>query len=229
MSSEPFLEARRLWFSYPERAALIKDLSLNLDRSRLTLLSGENGCGKSTLLKLLAGDLKPGGGEILWRDQPLPNDKTMFFRQIWHMEQESARQRVGICPRHDLEIWDMAFEQACRKGATNHKSDSISWSDAAARFNLEPAMLDLPYHQLSTGESRATVLMPLLRTKSHYWLLDEPMSGLDSARATSFLQVCAEKLSEGVGMLIVTHTPEAYNDLPHIHLELRDGILWELE
>jgi ABC-type ATPase involved in cell division len=55
------------------------------------------------------------------------------------------------------------------------------------------------------------------------------MSGLDSARATSFLQVCAEKLSEGVGMLIVTHAPEAYNSLPHLHLELRDGILWELE
>ena len=228
MSSEPLLSASRLCFSYQEGRKLLDEIDLSLDGSRLTLLSGENGCGKSTLLKLLAGDLNPASGFILWRGQQLPRDKNLFYKHIWHLDQESTKQRIGICPRHDLEIWDMAFGQGQKLPGNNQNPDQTSWEEAARRFGLDPSRFELPYHQLSTGETRAVTLMPLIRTKSHFWLLDEPMAGLDSARGASFIQVCEEKLKSGVGMLIVTHTPEVFNSLPHSHLELREGKLWEL-
>ena len=206
-------------FAYPGGRELLKCATFSLDGSHLTLLSGENGCGKSTLLKLLCGDLKPSSGELLWAGKPLPKDRTAFFRQVWHLEQEAARQRIGICPRHDLEVWDMAFDR---------RIDPKPWTEAAGRFNLNPSRLDLPYHHLSTGEARAAALMHLPWLKSHFWLLDEPLAGLDTFRASRVVQLIAEKLTDGVGALVVTHDPEAFRDLPHRHYELRKGKLMEL-
>lgn len=219
MNSEPLFSLSDVSFAYPGGKELLKSATFSLDGSSLKLLSGENGCGKSTLLKLLCGDLKPGSGELLWAGKPLPKDRTAFYRQIWHLEQEAARHRIGICPRHDLEVWDMALDQ---------KTDPKRWIDAARRFELDPARLDLPYHRLSTGEARAAALLHLPRLKGHFWLLDEPLAGLDTFRASRVVQFIAEKLIGGVGALVVTHDPEAFRDLPHRHYELRDGKLMEL-
>ena len=50
---------------------LIDDASLVLQPGQLHVLLGPNGAGKSTLLRLLAGDLKPDGGQVSLDDRPL--------------------------------------------------------------------------------------------------------------------------------------------------------------
>jgi iron(III) transport system ATP-binding protein len=50
-------------FSYREGFSL-RDVSLTVARNGCTAVVGPPGCGSSTLLRLLAGDLRPSGGEI---------------------------------------------------------------------------------------------------------------------------------------------------------------------
>lgn len=59
------MKVEKLSFAYSGQPSVLQDLSFDLDRPSLTLLSGRNGSGKSTLLRLLCGLLKPTGGSIL--------------------------------------------------------------------------------------------------------------------------------------------------------------------
>ncbi|HET8748217.1 MAG TPA: ATP-binding cassette domain-containing protein, partial [Ramlibacter sp.] len=45
-------------------AAVVKDLSLAVDKGQLVCLLGPSGCGKTTTLRLIAGFIEPDAGEI---------------------------------------------------------------------------------------------------------------------------------------------------------------------
>nr|WP_246430334.1 ABC transporter ATP-binding protein [Streptomyces rectiverticillatus] len=61
----PALELRRLTFAYGDRAdPVVRDLDLTLPRGAHLAVVGPSGVGKSTLAGLVAGLLRPGGGEV---------------------------------------------------------------------------------------------------------------------------------------------------------------------
>ncbi|MEU1674769.1 ABC transporter ATP-binding protein [Streptomyces roseifaciens] len=64
-ASAPALELRRLTFAYGDRAdPVVRDLDLTLPRGAHLAVVGPSGAGKSTLAGLVAGLLRPGGGEV---------------------------------------------------------------------------------------------------------------------------------------------------------------------
>ncbi len=61
----PALELRHLTFAYGDRAdPVVRDLDLTLPRGAHLAVVGPSGVGKSTLAGLVAGLLRPGGGEV---------------------------------------------------------------------------------------------------------------------------------------------------------------------
>ena len=54
---------KNLFFSYG-RHEVLKGLSFELNKGKITTLIGANGCGKSTLFHLMTKNLKPYSGEI---------------------------------------------------------------------------------------------------------------------------------------------------------------------
>ena len=59
--SQNLVEVRDLHFAYDAREVL-KGLSLDVPRGKVTGILGVSGCGKSTLLKLIGGQLRPARG-----------------------------------------------------------------------------------------------------------------------------------------------------------------------
>ena len=55
---------RRVSFTYPDSGFALSDIDLTFPRSTHTAIAGPAGSGTSTLLKLIAGELRPDGGEI---------------------------------------------------------------------------------------------------------------------------------------------------------------------
>lgn len=63
---------KNLKFNYG-KVKIFNGLNLDIREGEVTLITGINGVGKSTLLRLLAGVLKPAGGEIIYHESLGPD------------------------------------------------------------------------------------------------------------------------------------------------------------
>lgn len=163
---------------------LFRDLSFTLERGTLLELRGPNGSGKSTLLRALAGLYPDVEGDI----------ETGALAYFGH--------RGGLSPSLTV-----AENLAWFLGLAG--SDTTDLSALLRR-------VDVPYPdrllaQLSAGQQRRVGLARLLMTSvaKPLWLLDEPLTALDSAGEALVGELIEEHLAAGGGVVCATH-----QDLP---------------
>ncbi|MEK7376295.1 MAG: energy-coupling factor ABC transporter ATP-binding protein [Candidatus Margulisiibacteriota bacterium] len=122
---EKAVEITGLSYTYPEGAAALLNIDLDIFEGESVGLIGPNGCGKSTLLLNLNGILKGEGsikvfgtigtdlqefeGEIICLDGPTLNLDAKHRRQVIELIRE--REGTKIIATHDL---DLVFETCSR-------------------------------------------------------------------------------------------------------------------
>lgn len=72
------LTVESLSYCYPSSDRGIQNISLQLQRGTVTVITGEVGAGKTTLLKVLLGLLPRTAGMICWNGTPVPDPETYF-------------------------------------------------------------------------------------------------------------------------------------------------------
>ena len=72
-SIEPVLSVTNLWFSYPDKLDVLKDVSFIVKPGERVGLIGPNGSGKTTLFMGISGVLKPSAGEVIVLGKPVFN------------------------------------------------------------------------------------------------------------------------------------------------------------
>lgn len=81
------------------------------------------------------------------------------------------------------------------------------------------SLLDIPVRYLSTGQKKRAALAVLMGSDSTIWLLDEPLSGLD----TDAIAIVAERIANHVELgriaLIASHQPLAIEGLRTLAIE----------
>jgi len=73
------LVADHLTFHYPNSVNGIEDITLNVKRKTLTVITGRIGSGKTTLLRVLLGLLPADSGEIRWNGQAVTDAGNFFI------------------------------------------------------------------------------------------------------------------------------------------------------
>jgi ATP-binding cassette subfamily F protein 3 len=159
---------------------LINNFSLTIGAHDRICVVGRNGKGKTTLLKLLAGTLKPSGGEIISH----PNAKAGFFEQT-NVDTLADKKTV------EEEILS-ANPNAERQQARN--------ICGALMFEGDDALKKIEV--LSGGEKSRVMLGKLLITPVNILLLDEPTNHLDMESGDAML--AAIDNFDGA-VVIVTH------------------------
>jgi heme exporter protein A len=188
------LEARGLQRSFG-RVRILHGISLSLGPGEALAVIGPNGAGKTTLLRLLAGLMRPTEGEVRLLGQPLGRGT------------HQARRAVGFLSHQSMLYDDLTLLENLTLAARLY---SLERPVEAARVALEAAGLasragELP-RRLSRGFLQRAAIARSTLHDPRVLLLDEPFTGLDAVASTHLRHDLEERLSRGVGLVLVTHT-----------------------
>jgi ABC-type multidrug transport system ATPase subunit len=189
------IEAQHLRRSFG-RVKAVADVSFAAPAGKITALIGPNGSGKTTLLLILAGLLRPDGGQA----------SVAGFDLL--EEPYEARIRVGWMP-DTLGSWDAltCTEILCAFGRANGLSKDLRARRAAqmlARVHLGE-YAHSPARVLSRGQKQRLSLARALIHDPQVVLLDEPASGLDPLSRVDLRDLLRALAAAGKTVLVSSH------------------------
>jgi len=154
------------------------------------VLTGLNGSGKSSLLRLMAGLTPPETGMLAWDGMPVRDDPAAHRARLHFIGHHDAVKPVLTVAE------TLAFWAGMRGGA--------AVSPALERFGLA-ALAAWPCRLLSAGQRRRLALARLAASPAALWLLDEPLTGLDSDAIADLAAAIAAHRAQGGLVVLSTH------------------------
>lgn len=184
----------------------VNNVTLNVERGEALCVVGESGCGKSTVARLVAGLLKPTGGEIHYdgeridqrsRQAMMPLRKKM--QMIFQNPYASLNPRMTI--RQALEEPVRYHNPALSRGEVRDKV-----ADVMRSVGVDPSWSGRYPHEFSGGQRQRIAIARALTVDPEFIIADEPISALDVSIQAQVLNLMLEaKDQRGLTYLFITH------------------------
>jgi multiple sugar transport system ATP-binding protein len=192
----------------------VDDLSLDVADGEFMVLLGPSGCGKTTLLRMIAGLERVTAGEVWFgrtngtRLAPKDRQVAMVFQNGALYPNRTARENIMF----PLQI------------AGQDDADASSTAAGLAQvLSLGPVLDRLP-RTLSGGQRQRVAIGRALVRRPSVFLLDEPLSNLDTTMRTELRQeIGAMTRDLNVTTLYVTHDQVEALTLADRIAVMRDG------
>jgi len=196
---EPAIALTDVAVSFDTGAARVEVLAgfeLTVAAGEFLCVVGPTGCGKSTILNVIAGLLRPTGGEVRVFGAPLAGlnrEAGYLFQADALLPWRTARDNVAL---------GLAFRGLPRREAEARADDWL------ARVGLARAAARYP-HQLSGGMKKRVALAQVLAPGPRILLMDEPFSALDvQTRALMENELLALWSGDRKSVVFITHDLE---------------------
>ncbi len=169
----------------------LDNVSLSLEKGKITGFIGRNGAGKTTTIKSMLNLIHTDSGEISYFDIPLIGNETEIKQRIgystgtvsWY-PRKTVKQIIDVT-RNFYPKWD---DEACRK--------------YMQMFNIDENKKPM---ELSEGMKVKCNLLFALSHGAEVLILDEPTSGLDPFSRDELLDLFMTLKEHGVTILFSTH------------------------
>lgn len=200
---------------------VLKNISVDIEENKISVIVGASGAGKSTLLHLLGGLDRPDEGKVFYENKNIfefGNDRLAKFRnenigfvfQFHHLLPEfTAIENVAI---------PLMINGKNLKSALNESKKLLEIVGLAQREDHKPT-------ELSGGEQQRVAVARALSNDPKIIFADEPTGNLDSANSESIHRLLFE-LRDNLKktFVIVTHNPELMK-LADVIFEIKDGVI----
>jgi ribose transport system ATP-binding protein len=204
----------------------VKEVSVAIQRRKITALLGGNGAGKSTLTRIFSGTIAPDAGQLHLDSQPVdfasysPKAAKAHGLRLVHQE-PSLCTNLSISENMLLE-----FGSWFR---------GLKWRSKAERLIQETLDAIFPQHRLRTNEEVGTLSLPerqmieiaraAVDPNLKLLILDEPTSSLDAHRAHQLLRYLKQRVDHGLSVIFIGHRLGEILDLADECLVMRDGAM----
>lgn len=201
--AEPALlvELRNVTFSYGERV-ILRDVSLQVPRGKVTALMGASGGGKTTVLRLIGGQQRAQQGQVLFDEQDVG---AMAREQLF-----AVRRRMGMLFQFGALFTDMSVFENVAFPLREHTDLPDELVRDIVLMKLHAVGLrgarDLMPSQISGGMARRVALARAIVLDPELVMYDEPFAGLDPISLGTAAQLI-RRLNDAMGLttILVSH------------------------
>lgn len=181
---------------------LVDELDVKVPASSITQIQGTNGSGKTTLLRALIGLAEVDEGEVLWCGEPFSKARDVLYADLVYLGH-----KPGISP--GLTPYENLCALCPALGA-----DSRQVVLEILRELCIDDRIDLPSAALSAGQKRRIALARLRIQQARLWVLDEPLTSLDTHGHQWVRQEIQRHVEHGGAVVFTTHQALSFGELP---------------
>src|SRR4051794_34003207 len=198
---------------------LLRGVSFKLERKDRMTLSGRNGSGKTTLLRMLSGEARIDGGELVFakdvkvslHDQRPPRDRDLTLRdyvlsgckELLELEDELTRLETAMA---EGALDDATFAAYSTAQARLEHAGGYNWRESVNStlhgLGFRDEHLDRTLETFSGGELTRASLARALAGDPDLLLLDEPTNHLD-IQSLEWLETHLQSLDAAI--VLVAH------------------------
>ena len=226
----PMIEIKNLHASV-EGKAILKGLSLTVNKGEIHAIMGPNGTGKSTLAKVLAGhpSYEVTEGEVLFMGKDLldldPEERTALGLFM------SFQYPVEIAGVSNVEFLRTAYnslKKARQQPVLTEEAFDVHFQQKMALMEMRPEFKTRSVNEgFSGGEKKRNEILQMAVLEPHLAVLDETDSGLDIDAMRIVAHSVNRLMSPENGLVIITHYQRLLDYIkPHfVHVMIEGKIV----
>lgn len=198
--------------------AVVKDVSLKIQKGKITSFIGPNGAGKSTLLTMISRLTSMSSGQIYIDGQDITQaDNTELAKKISILKQ-SNHLNIRLTIRELVSFGRFPYS----KGRLTDEDQRFI--DQAIQY-MELEEIQYKYiDQLSGGQQQRAFIAMVIAQNTDYILLDEPLNNLDMKYSVQIMKVLRRLVDElGKTVIIVIHDINFASCYSDYIVALKDG------
>lgn len=180
--------------------AVVDNVSLNIEKGKITSFIGPNGAGKSTVLSIMARIMEKDSGNIIIDDKNI---------DAW--DTKELAKKISILKQANNINVRLTIKEIVSFGRYPHSQGRLTeedyeYIDKAIEYmelkDIENKYLD----ELSGGQRQRAYIAMVIAQNTEYVLLDEPLNNLDMKHSVSMMKVFRNLVDElGKTVIIVMH------------------------
>jgi len=184
---------------------LVDRIDVSVKLASIVQIQGTNGSGKTTLLRALIGLAEFDEGDIFWRGEPVGGVRDAMHAQLIYLGHKSGV-TGGLTPLENLMALCPELN-ADTPGVAEHVEAILAELGLADRMAL-------PSAALSAGQQRRVALARLRLQRAALWVLDEPLTSLDTQGQDWLRAEIQRHVGSGGAVIFTTHQPLSFDALP---------------
>ncbi|AUM94917.1 TPA: ATP-binding cassette domain-containing protein [Clostridium botulinum] len=199
---------------------VIDDVSLNIEKGKITSFIGPNGAGKSTLLSIISRLITKDGGQVFI-------DGT----EVSKWDNKSLAKKISILKQSNHTNIRLTIKELVSFGRFpycngNLSSEDIKYvNDAIAYLELkdiENKYLD----ELSGGQRQRAYIAMIVAQNTEYILLDEPLNNLDMKHSVQIMKILRRLVKErNKTVILVIHDINFASCYSDYIVALKNGVV----
>ncbi len=197
---------------------VVEDVSLSIEKGKITSFIGPNGAGKSTVLSMISRLITKDSGDVLIDGKDMSTFKSNELAKKIAILKQSNSINIRLTIRELVAFGRFPYSQGkLTKEDWRFVDEAIEYMELT---DMQHKYLD----QLSGGQQQRAYIAMVIAQDTEYILLDEPLNNLDMKHSVQIMKVL-RRLTEELGktVVIVIHDINFASCYSDYIVALKDG------